>query len=462
MQVIKRDGSVEHFSEDKIRKGLLKTSNRSTHTLEDKTIDVIVDYVKENIREEKVHTNNIYELVTNKLRELHPMALQEYLSFNKYRDRYSESFEEIVKFSDRIMFSGDKENANKDTQLNSTKQAVISEETMRQLMREFELNPEWIEAHDEGWVYIHDLGSKYLNGVNCCLFDMGSLLKGGFEVNGMVYREPDTVQTAINVVGDSILSASGNQFGGFTVPEIDTVLAPYAEKTYDRWVKEYTEDLDGDIEKAKELAHKRTMREIEKGYIGLETKINSISNSLGQTAFTTLSLGMDTSYWGRQIAKTILKVRQDGVDKDGTTSIFPKLVMLVRSDVNRDKDTPNHDIYRMAIDTSKKRLYPDYLSLDGENNNLADIYEKSGQIVSPMGCRAYLGEFYHPETGEMVITGRNNIGAVSINIPKIAIESGKDKDKFFELLDKYIDMVWSIHDDSWEKIAQSKGSTNPQ
>ena len=119
--------------------------------------------------------------------------------------------------------------------------------------------------------------------------------------------------------------------------------------------------------------------------IGLETKINSISNSLGQTAFTTLSLGMNTSYWGRQIAKTILKVRQDGVDKDGTTSIFPKLVMLVRSDVNRDENTPNHDIYRMAIDTSKKRLYPDYLSLDGENNNLADIYEKSGQIVSPMG-----------------------------------------------------------------------------
>ena len=76
-------------------------------------------------------------------------------------------------------------------------------------------------------------------------------------------------------------------------------------------------------------------------------------------------------------------------------------------------------------------------------------------------CRAYLGEFYHPETGEMVITGRNNVGAVSVNIVKIAIESNKDKDKFFELLDKCIDMVWSIHDDSWEKIAQSKGSTNP-
>lgn len=77
-------------------------------------------------------------------------------------------------------------------------------------------------------------------------------------------------------------------------------------------------------------------------------------------------------------------------------------------------------------------------------------------------CRAYLGEFHHPETGEMVITGRNNIGAVSVNIVKIAIESGKDKDKFYKLLDKCIEMVWSIHDDSWEKIAQSKGSTNPQ
>lgn len=386
MEVVKRDGSLQGFDRNKIKVGLNKASNRSNNKLSNSDIDKVIDnavllYKDSN----RVSSDSIYQAVTESLREINEMALQEYLSFNKYRDRYSESFKEIVKFSDKIMFSGDKENANKDTQLNSTKQAVISEETMRQLMREFELNPEWVEAHDEGWIYIHDLGSKYLNGINCCLFDMGNLLKGGFEVNGMVYREPDTVQTAINVVGDSILSASGNQFGGFTVPEIDTILAPYAEKSYDRWIKEYTEDLDGDVEKAKELAHKRTMREIEKGYIGLETKINSISNSLGQTAFTTLSLGMDTSYWGRQIAKTVLKVRQDGVDKDGTTSIFPKLVMLVRSDVNRDEGTPNHDIYRMAIETSRARLYPDYLSLDGENNNLADIYEKSGQIVSPMG-----------------------------------------------------------------------------
>lgn len=219
MKVVKRDGSLQDFDRNKIKVGLNKASNRSDNKLSSSDIDKIIDGVVLLYKDSgSVSSDSVYQAVTESLREINEMALQEYLSFNKYRDRYSESFKEIVSFSDKVMFTGDKENANKDTQLNSTKQAVISEETMRQLMREFELNPEWVKAHDEGWIYIHDLGSKYLNGINCCLFDMGNLLKGGFEVNGMVYREPDTVQTAVNVVGDSILSASGNQFGLTNLP----------------------------------------------------------------------------------------------------------------------------------------------------------------------------------------------------------------------------------------------------
>lgn len=250
---------------------------------------------------------------------------------------------------------------------------------------------------------------------------------------------------------------------GFTIPEVDTILAPYAKKTYNRWITYYKEETEGSAsdDMIEKLAHKRTMREIEKGYIGFETKINTISNSLGQTPFTTITFGMDADYWARQISKTILKVRMEGIDKDGVTVVFPKLVFLSRKEVNRNEDSPNYDLYLQAIETSKKRMYPDYLSLDGENNNLKDIYEESGKIVSPMGCRAYLGKFYHPETDEMVITGRNNIGAVSLNLPKIAIESKGDEKILFNLIDKYSQMAWDIHDFSFEKIAKSKGSSNP-
>lgn len=470
IKVIKRSGSVEPYSSEKIKRGLKKASNRSIDKLRDCDIDDILWHIESHIRnnfsnnnEIVVTTDDIYGIITDKLLGYFSNnILQEYLSFNKYKDTYAESFDKVREFSESMLYVGDKENANKDTALNSTKQSVISEATMKELMRTFELEPEWVKAHDEGWIHIHDMGSKFLNGINCCLFDMGNLLRGGFEINGLVYREPKSVQTALNVMGDVTLSASGNQFGGFTIPEVDTILKPYAEKTYEKWLKYYSKELGETNDTVEKLSKNRTLREIEKGYIGFETKINTISNSLGQTPFTTITFGMDTDYWAREISKIILKVRYDGIDKDGTTVVFPKLVFLSRKEINRNVDSPNYDLYLQAVKTSKKRMYPDYLSLDGEDNNLAEIYEESGKIVSPMGCRAYLGKFYHPETNEMVITGRNNIGAVSLNLPKIAIESNKDKEDFFKLIDKYSQMVWDIHDWSFEKIAKSKGSTNPQ
>lgn len=463
MLVIKKNKSVQKWDDRKIVKGLEKASRRSNEKLSSHDIEEILNKVKGSLPVgETVESSYVYSMVVHYLGELNKDSLYDFLSFNKYKDKWADSFSNVSNFANNVLSTGDRENANKDTALNSTKQAVISETTMKELMRAFELEHEWTEAHDEGWIHIHDLGSKFLNGINCCLFDMGNLIKGGFEINGLVYREPSTIQTAFNVVGDATLSASGNQYGGFTIPEIDTVLAPYAEMSYSKWIDYYTEELPNeDISVVQRLAYNRTLREIEKGYIGFETKINTISNSLGQTPFTTITFGMDTSKWARIISKTILKVRMEGIDKDGVTVVFPKLVFLSRKEVNRSEDSPNYDLYLQAIETSKKRMYPDYLSLDGENNNLKDIYEESGKIVSPMGCRAYLGKFYHPETGEMVITGRSNIGAVSLNLPKIAIESKGDENTFFNLIDKYSQMIWDIHDFSFEKIAKSKGSSNP-
>ena len=387
LQIVKRDGSIESYNREKIIKGLSRASNRSSEKLTDDEINLIIENVElclESIGGTSSSSSTVYSLVTHYLNGINQDILQDFLSFNKYKDKWAESFSKVSEFASSVLYSGDKENANKDTALNSTKQAVISESTMKELVRTFEMEPEWIKAHDEGWIHIHDLGSRYLNGINCCLFDMGNLLKGGFEINGLAYREPNSVQTALNVVGDVTLSASGNIYGGFTIPEIDTVLAPYAKKTYERWVNYYKEEL-GNVEIAKKLANKRTLREIEKGYIGFETKINTISNSLGQTPFTTITFGMDTSHWAREISKTILKVRLDGIDKDGVTVVFPKLVFLSRKEINRNEDSPNYDLYLQSIETSKKRMYPDYLSLDGENNNLAEVYEESRKIVSPMG-----------------------------------------------------------------------------
>lgn len=463
MFIKKRDGGKEPFSREKLIRGLNKSSSRSFQKLTENEINDIIYLTEKSMRRLGNPTSDdVYEQVTHLLGAINTSVLQEYLSFNKYKSVYAEAFDRVRASSETMLQAGDKENANKDTALNSTKQSVISEITMKELMSTFELEPEWVKAHDEGWIHIHDMGSKFLNGINCCLFDMGNLLRGGFEINGVKYKEPGSIQVAFNVMGDVTLSASGNQFGGFTIPEVDTVLAYYAEKSHAKWLEYYHEETEDEL-LADKLAHNRVLQEIRKGYVGFETKLNTISNSLGQVPFVTISLGMDTTKWGRIIAMEILKLRHEGMGEHKTTAVFPKIIFLSRKEVNRNEDSPNYDLYLQAIETSKVRMYPDYLSLDGaeEGNNLAEIYEESGKIVSPMGCRAYLGKFYHPETGEMVITGRNNIGAVSLNLPKIAIESGKDETVFFGLIDKYSKMVWEIHDWSFEKIAKSKGSTNP-
>lgn len=464
-KVIKRDGSEEEWSDTKIKNGLTKSSSRSSHEISESQINLVIKNIKKDVKEETIHVDTIYKLISYQLEEINKHVLQEFISFNKYKERYAESFNNVKEFSSAILFTGNKENANKDTSLNSTKQAVISESIMKELFREFELDPKWIKAHDEGWIHIHDLGSRFLNGINCCLFDMANLLNGGFEINGFKYEEPKGIQTAFNVIGDVTLSASGNQYGGFTIPEIDTVLAQYAEKSYVKWKQYYEGELENQVSKAtiEGLAHSRVLREIEKGYIGFETKINTISNSLGQVPFVTVSLGLDTSYWAKIIAMQILKIRERGMGVQQTTAVFPKIIFLSRAEVNRNEDSPNYDLYEQSIKTSKRRMYPDYLSLDNSvgGNNLADIYEKSGLAVSPMGCRAFLGEFRHPETGEMVITGRNNIGAVSLNLVKISIESKKDEKELYRLIDKYAQMVWDIHDFAFEQVAKSKGGTNP-
>lgn len=464
MIVIKRDDSKEKWNEAKIKQGLKRASKRASEKISSEDIDELVALTKIDLEGNKITSENIYMTVTKHLEKVNKYVLQEFISFNKYKERYAESFATVKEFSSAVLYAGDKENANKDTSLNSTKQAVISESIMSEMMREFIFEPEWLQAHDEGWIHIHDMGARFLNGINCCLFDMGNLLKGGFEINGFRYKEPGSVQTAFNVVGDVTLSASGNQYGGFTIPEIDTILAPYAQKSYKKWLEYYTRELGNTVEESvlADLANKRVLKEIEKGYVGFETKINTISNSLGQVPFVTITLGIDTEHWARTIAMKILKVREKGMGEQETTAVFPKIVFLSRSDINRDKGSPNYDLYKQSIKTSKRRMYPDYLSLDNpQKNNLAEIYEKSGKVVSPMGCRAFLGEFKHPETDEMVITGRNNLGAVSLNLVKMAIESNRDEDEFFRLIDKYTAMVWDIHDYSFEKIAQSKGGSNP-
>lgn len=472
LNVMKKDGHIEVFDTKKIQEAILASarkilSNEEEYDMQQKALIIANEVARFlNSTEDEnavIMTSKIHNVVLEILSKEWEVVGASYGMYRNYRKQMAKTFLKSYEESETVLHDGDKENANKDSDLNSTKQALIANNNMRGYMETFEMDKDWIEAHKQGWIHIHDLAERYLRQQNCCLFNMAGLLDGGFQLNGTVYAEPKHFDSAINVVGDVTLFASAQQYGGFTIPEIDTVLAKYAEKSYQSNLN-FILDKFGDItnedimETLEQTAYDMTVRELEQGFQGFETKLNTISNSLGQIPFVTITFGLDTTQWGREISKAILNVRIKGIGENKSTAVFPKLSFLHRKEINGSPESPNYDIKQLGIQCSRLRLYPDWLSLD--SGNLAEVYERSSQVVSGMGCRAYLSPFWD-EQGNEIYTGRSNIGAVTLNLPKIGLESKGDWNKFFDLVDKYSDIVFAIHEDYYTKISKTKGSSNP-
>ena len=472
LNVMKKDGHIEVFDTKKIQEAILASarkilSNEEEYDMQQKALIIANEVARFlNSTEDEnavIMTSKIHNVVLEILSKEWEVVGASYGMYRNYRKQMAKTFLKSYEESETVLHDGDKENANKDSDLNSTKQALIANNNMRGYMETFEMDKDWIEAHKQGWIHIHDLAERYLRQQNCCLFNMAGLLDGGFQLNGTVYAEPKHFDSAINVVGDVTLFASAQQYGGFTIPEIDTVLAKYAEKSYQSNLK-FILDKFGNItnenimETLEQTAYDMTVRELEQGFQGFETKLNTISNSLGQIPFVTITFGLDTTQWGREISKAILNVRIKGIGENKSTAVFPKLSFLHRKEINGSPESPNYDIKQLGIQCSRLRLYPDWLSLD--SGNLAEVYERSNQVVSGMGCRAYLSPFWD-EQGNEIYTGRSNIGAVTLNLPKIGLESKGDWNKFFDLIDKYSDIIFAIHEDYYTKISKTKGSSNP-
>ena len=247
---------------------------------------------------------------------------------------------------------------------------------------------------------------------NCCLFDVDNVLSGGFEMGNIWYNEPKTLDVAFDVIGDIILSAASQQYGGFTVPEIDKILIKYAEKSYNLYYAEYLNiieyDESGNSEipaninrKADKYAMKKVEREFEQGFQGLEMKLNTVGSSRGDYPFITMTFGLSTDKFGRLASLTILRVHRKGQGKVGRKKpvLFPKLVLLYDKNLH-GPGCVNEDIYEEGITCSMATMYPDWLSLTGEGY-VPSIYKKYGRVISPMG-KCILAHVKHSQTNLLI------------------------------------------------------------
>lgn len=388
MNVIKKDGTREDWCFDKIKVAIDKATKRANAKYPEWKLWQIEGYIEGILyHKTEVTTEALHGHVIDALNRYLPEVGKAYQEYRDYKNTYAKAFESVKSEADTVLLLGDRENANFDSSLISTKGSLIKGYLTKELFKQFYLSKKEKELVKRGDIYIHDLRDMIFNSFNCCLFDIGNVLKGGFEMSNVKYTEPTSVLSALQVIGDITLVATAQQFGGFTLAEIDKVLLPYALKTYNKAFDHYYRDLDCDPDLANELSYEDVKRELEQGFQSLELKLNTVPCSRGDFAFTTLTFGtwdimmddVDRDLM-RMIGETILEVRMKG--HGGKQVVFPKLVFLY--DENKLKEDEDHKkLFDLAVQCSSKCMYPDYLSLN--HGKVADIYKRTGAITSPMG-----------------------------------------------------------------------------
>lgn len=410
-----------------------------------------------------------------------------YKEYRNYKKDFVHMMDKVYERSQSIRYIGDKSNANTDSALVATKRSLIYNELSGELYKKFFLTHDEKQAAKDGYIYIHDRSAR-LDTFNCDLFRVGEVMKGGFEMGNIWYNEPNYLDTAFDVMGDIILSTAAQQYGGFTVPEVDKILEPYAEKSYKKYVNEYKENAKELLrelhisfaEKAfnpiiDKLANKnstnKVQRDFEQGWQGIEMKLNSVGSSRGDYPFVTMTLGLATSKFGKMAAISLLKVHSEGQGKNGFKRpvLFPKIVFLYDKNLHGDGSYkyPSADVFNAGLDCSSKTMYPDWLSLTGDGY-VAEMYKKYGKVVSPMGCRAFLSPWYekggiHPidENDKPIFEGRFNLGVVSLHLPMILAKARRESKDFYEVLDYYLELIRGLHKRTYDYIGELRASVNP-
>ncbi|HEL1586446.1 TPA: anaerobic ribonucleoside-triphosphate reductase [Streptococcus suis] len=428
--VLKRDGRTVSFDEQKIFSALSRANQELEHPVSEAGLQLVLEASLQEIGRRFTGDIQIYEIQTiveQELLKAHLYELAErYIQYRTQRDFRRHQATDI-NFEIHKLLSKDQalvnENANKDADVFNTQRdltaGIVGKSIGLKLLPAHVAN-----AHQKGDIHYHDLDySPYTPMTNCCLIDFKGMLAQGFKIGNADVESPKSIQTATAQISQIIANVSSSQYGGCSADRIDEVLAPYAELNYQKHLKEATDWVLPD--KQEDYARAKTQKDIYDAMQSLEYEINTLFTSNGQTPFTSLGFGLGTSWFEREIQKAILNIRIKGLGREGRTAIFPKLIFTVKRGLNLEPDSPNYDIKQLAVECATKRMYPDMLSYD-------KIIELTGSFKVPMGCRSFL-QGWKDENGQDVTSGRMNLGVVTVNLPRIAMESAGDMDKFWEI-----------------------------
>ncbi|MGO4923532.1 anaerobic ribonucleoside-triphosphate reductase [Ligilactobacillus ruminis] len=427
--VIKRDGYRMPFASYKLKYIF------SALGLEDQSDELICSVINKFGGQETVETAEIYDAVIATLKENNfDDEAESFITKHKVRE---EEWQKQTDPTERLTRLQKKdptlvhENANKDSNVFNTQRDLTAGTVGKTLG--LRLMPEHVaKAHLRGDIHYHDLDyTPWSPMTNCCLIDFREMLTNGFKIGNAEVESPHSIQTATAQMSQIIANVASSQYGGCSADRVDEVLEPFAMRNYEKHLAESRDYIESP-EKQVEFAKKRTKKDIYDAMQALEYEINTLFSSQGQTPFTTLGFGLGTSWISREIQKSILRIRIAGLGREKRTAIFPKLVFTLKKGLNLKPGDPNYDIKQLAVECATKRMYPDVLMYD-------KIVELTGSFKAPMGCRSFL-QGWKDNEGNEVNSGRMNLGVVTMNLPRIALESNGDMDLFWEIFNERLDV----------------------
>lgn len=454
--VKKRDGRTVPFESEKLYRSLESSNQNVTSPLRLAELKQLQQVIEQELLGESVcSVERIRDLLATILLQVQQeelLAAYRRYARQKEQERLAaldinQAVQQLLDKDSRLVH----ENANKDAEVFNTQRdltaGIVGKAIGLKLLPSHVAN-----AHQKGDIHFHDLDYQpYTPMTNCCLIDFEGMLTQGFKIGNADVESPKSIQTATAQISQIIANVSSSQYGGCSADRIDQILAPYAELNFQKHLEEAEQWVQEG--KAEDYAREKTKKDIYDAMQSLEYEINTLFTSNGQTPFTSLGFGLGTSWFEREIQKAILQIRIKGLGREGRTAIFPKLIFTLKKGLNLEPDSPNYDIKELAVECATKRMYPDILSYD-------KIVELTGSFKVPMGCRSFL-QGWADQTGREVNAGRMNLGVVTVNLPRIALESKGDQAIFWRLFVERMKLAEDALVYRIERVKEAKPANAP-
>ena len=478
MKIIKRDGTIVDYDPEKIRVAISKAneevSKRDKASKEQ--IKEIINYI-EDLRKPRLLVEDIQDIIEKKLMEFEKYNLaKKYITYRYTRElvrKANTTDQSIKELIDGESEYWNTENSNKNAKVVTTQRDYLAGITSTDIARRFLLPEDVVKAHDEGIIHFHDMDYFSQNALhNCELVNLEDMLQNGTLINGVMIEKPHRFLTAMTIATQIILAVTSSSYGGCTVTL--SHLAPFVRDSYNKFYKKY-KNRNLSEEECKKFAMEDTKKEVSDGVQTFNYQVNSMTNTNGQAPFLSVCMYLgETDEYKEELAMIIeefLKQRILGFKNSKgvyVTPAFPKLLYVLEED-NMNKDSKYWYLTELAAQCTAKRMVPDYISEKIMKQSKINQWGE-GDAYPCMGCRSFLtpwttkgdpAKSLNYVEGKGKYYGRFNQGVVTINLVDVALSSGKDVDKFWEIYEQRLELCHRALKARHERLSKATSDVAP-